>query len=389
MTAPSRSNPYTDLLITVFLALPPAANLGLGVATALWGVYESVVERSTVLGTVLMMIGMGLTVSAIFVVVVDMRRHSFLRGLTLEQLMHCRPQDLQRVLTVYLQVKGYRVFPIASLIERNEDADLIATRKKETVLVQFNHWNESILGTEEVKGLERIGRRLGAASLLVHGGQASDEALDLAKRKQIIFLGVADILGEIAVWNTPDQVEAESGDRACDDVVAPSIPRAPVEGARKFFFINGGLARGHFDKLTVLLTTMPDAVAVFTSEKQIVLSEAQEKLTELHPRLIGVTPSISGASPDSRLHREPRSAQDVANPDIYQEIMTFLRWQPEGPGACWLAIDISPSGFPSGCQELLLVDEQRGLDMHSVELAVSSMKMLSGAKASTGLNEWR
>jgi hypothetical protein len=76
-----------------------------------------------------------------------------------------------------------------------QEVDLVAVKKKETVLVQINHWNEGILRKAQIGALHKAAlvKKASSAMLLTFADYPEDVA-SFAKIKEVVIVTVSLLL---------------------------------------------------------------------------------------------------------------------------------------------------------------------------------------------------
>jgi len=99
-------------------------------------------------------------------------------------------QGMIQLIAAIFHYQGFKVRKAPQELIRHE-VDLVATRKKETSLIQMNHWNEENLAKGHVEALHKSVIATGASSgVLITFAQYSREMGDFARTKEVVVLGV-------------------------------------------------------------------------------------------------------------------------------------------------------------------------------------------------------
>ncbi len=247
---------------------------------------------------------------------------------TCDDLRSITTPHFERYLTALLSMEGYNVRSAIDELHRQDDADLIATRKKEMLLVQFNHWDEPTVGMRALQSLHKaatIFRATGCVAVTL--GRYQQDAKEWASRKGMRLLTGEDLLGMGA---------------KCTGTIAPArleeqnMPPCEAAGVQKpYLFVDfGGISIcDHLERfieqcgqrVAIVATTLPDAMSLedFASSKP--------EIGKLVETLL----------PDTELGR-------------YFSIMDYLRSQ-SAAIPLWCAVDTLPQQYPEGCTEIVLV----------------------------------
>jgi hypothetical protein len=105
---------------------------------------------------------------------------AFVKGKTTYRL-----PEMERLVAGLFHLQGYKVQAALGDLSR-QDVDLIATKKKEVLLIQFNHWNEDVLPFKAVQALHVAALALKASgTVLVCFGAFTGEVLEYATLKEM------------------------------------------------------------------------------------------------------------------------------------------------------------------------------------------------------------
>lgn len=326
--------------------IPPSAFLGGGVAFAAWGAVSTKWQGQEFAGGLFIALGGVFVVIGLYRVLGDIFSLSFLErfGDPSRLAAVTSPKEMLKILTVFYRSNGFDVEELSGKLQSGEDADLLISNKDTQLVVQFGNWKmEGSIDGNEVQGVVRVMRRLGAVGGVVVAKQAPvPEVATQAARHQVKVFLLNEIAREIrgedaSVLQVPDHPEEE----------------APRSEGRIFLFLDAVVVISHFQVLSSLLHAEPRAVLVFCNDKSTILTRSQAALPSYHPRILGVTPTL----------HSPAQEEDGAHVGHgrYREILAFLNWQPERDSARWIAIDGTGEEFPPGCPNLVVVGGS-GLD---------------------------
>jgi len=95
-----------------------------------------------------------------------------------------RHRDMERLISGIFHHNGYKVQPAGPVLSA-QNVDLIATKKKQQVFIQFNHWNDKILTPHHVDELHKTAIAYHADAVLIAFGTHTDAATELARLKEV------------------------------------------------------------------------------------------------------------------------------------------------------------------------------------------------------------
>jgi hypothetical protein len=139
--APKRNG--VDVLIKKLSALPPSIDL---IVAAVVGGYSFVaiyVDNSKFIGLICILLALTFALLGIAALSREMKAFKQVESKTSpDALRALKTPEFEKYLMALFSLDGYEVRTAIDDLHRQDDADLIATKKKETILIQFNHWDE-------------------------------------------------------------------------------------------------------------------------------------------------------------------------------------------------------------------------------------------------------
>lgn len=348
-----------DVLIQKLGALPPAIDLMMAVLLGGYSFVAIYVDNAKLVGLVCILMALIFAMLGISAVMREMKAFKLLeRGSTPEALRSMKTQQFEHYLIALFSLDGYRLRSAIDELHRQDDADLIAVRKKEILLIQFNHWDEDTVTTKHIQSLHKAATVFRATGCIaITFGRFSPEATDWAVRKGVGLMTIEDVI---------DMACRLTGTSAQDVHPQPS-PEVQVEqrneiaeivrGHHRFLIVDfAGIDHG-LTRLNELLLEHPAYQVVASSIPMgKTIESVREGLGDCGGRLIGEIAQCS----DGR----------------YFAIQNYLLTTPEGKQATWLALDSEPRQYPEGCSELIAVNRAFGFDSSAAQRLLEAMLLV-------------
>jgi len=357
-TAAAKPN-GVDNLIHKLKALPPAIDL---IVAATLGGYSFVaiyVDNAKFVGFACILIALIFAVLGISAVTREMKDFKVVeQNSNPEALRMMKTQQFENYLVALFRLDGYQVRPSIDELHRQDDADLIAVKKKETILIQYNHWDEDIVGTKPIQSLHKAAAAVRAqGATAISFGRFSAEAVDWARRKGITLMAMQDVIDMACRLTglTPEEAAAKPD----EEVVVEKAHEVAevVRGHHRFLFVDfAGLEHG-LARLSELLLQHPAYQVIASTIPPLKsIEDVRVSMGECGDRLAG--------------HLE--AAQDGR----YFAIQKHLQASREGKHAIWLAVDSEPRQFPEGCAELIAVNRAFGFDVSASQRLIEAMVII-------------
>jgi restriction system protein len=333
-----------DVLIKKLSALPPAIDL---IVAAVVGGYSFVaiyVDNSKFIGLICILLGLTFALLGIAALSREMRAFKQVESKTSpEALRALKTPEFEKYLMALFSLEGYEVRTAIDDLHRQDDADLIATKKKETILIQFNHWDEDTVGTRPIQSLQKAAAALRATQCIaITLGRFSADAVAWANRKGVILMTGSDLVAmanRLTGKAAATTVNTESSTQP--DPEQTSL--APASDRRRFLVVDFlGIGEG-LALLEDLLQENPTYhVLASTLPVGQTIDDVRDGLSRCTSQLVGeIASSLEGR---------------------YFAIQKYLQTTPEGRQAVWLAVDSEPRRFPESCLELVAMNPAFGFD---------------------------
>lgn len=367
---PATPPPNYAAALQKFMALPPAVDLVIAAAMGIYGLVAVYVEGTPFFGVVCIVIALAFAFLGIAATQRDMRAYKIVASApTPKDLRALSTQEFEKYLIALFSLAGYQVRSGADELHRQDDADLIAVRKKEIALIQFNHFNEEYVSIRALESLHKAASLMRATdAIAITLGEFAPDAAAWATRKGVRLMTEQDIVRMAAEFTGEPTLESEVSASERSVPVAETnaalahlqMPHAPSAPNRILFIDFAGISVG-MSQLEALLTQHP-AYDIIASTLP-----PGETIDTLRSRQDRYANRIIGALPPSSLSR-------------YFAIQDYLHTTMGGRRVQWLAIDSRPQMFPEGATELIAVNQAFGLDANVVN-RVREMIALADSRA--------
>ena len=345
---PSPQPPNHAAALQKLLALPPAADLLVAATLGIYGLVAIYVEGERFIGVVCIIIALAFALLGVAATQRDMKAYKIIAAApTPQDLRALSAQQFEAYLVALFGLAGYQVRSGADELHRQDDADLIAVRRKETALIQFNHFDEEYVSLRAVQSLHKAASLMRATdAVAITLGAFAPDAAAWAARKGVRLMTERDVL-EMAAEFIGEQPAPEQNTPTTNEQTEPlepqsTLPRKPSASSRILFVDCAGIFNGP-SQLPALLADHPtyNVVAATLPPGQS-LDTLRSQLGVYGNRIIGVLPSTS----QSR----------------YFAIQDYLRTTLHGQRVQWFAIDSKVREYPEGCTELIAVNPAFGFD---------------------------
>lgn len=348
-----------DVLIQKLAALPPAIDLVLAAVLGGYSFVAIYVDNAKLVGLVCILSALIFAMLGISAVMREMKAFKLVEsGSTHDGLRSMKTQQFEHYLTALFSLDGYRLRSAIDELHRQDDADLIAVRKKEAVLIQFNHWDEDTVTTKHIQSLHKAATVFRATGCIaITFGRFTPEAIDWAERKGVVLMTIEDII-EMASRLTGTSIKDAHPLPSPEVQVEQSNEIAEiVRGHHRFLIVDfAGIDHG-LTRLNELLLEHPAYQVVASSIPMgKTIESVREGLGDCGSRLIGEVAQCS----DGR----------------YFAIQNYLLTTAEGKQATWLALDSEPRKFPEGCSELIAVNKAFGFDSSAAQRLLEAMLLV-------------
>lgn len=341
-----------DTLIKKLAELSPSVDLLVASALGGYSLYASFVDSAKLVGLICLLFSSVFAVMGIASIMRQMKDCRMIEeNANPEALRAMKTAQFEKFLIALFKLDGYRVRLAIDELHRLDDADLILERKKETILLQYNHWDEEAVGIKPLQSLYKAASNFRAhGCLVVTCGGFTPEARDWAQRKGVVLMNMDDILAmarrltgssqspTIPLQEDSLQVEGQQGElEISGQYLFVDFAGLADEAAKLAEFLS------EHPRYQVVATTLPTGAAI---------DAVRAGLGELGSRIIGaIIPNPAGR---------------------YFAIQDYLRKSPSG--RAWLALDTEPRQFPEGCSELVAVNRSFGFDASSARRLREAMQ---------------
>lgn len=332
-----------DNLFQKLNSLPPVVDLLIAATIGGYAFVAIYVDDAKLVGLACFLIALIFAMMGISSVMKEMKNFKIIeQKANLDALRDMKTAEFEKYLMSMFIMDGYKVRSGIDEFHRQDDADLIAVRKKETVMIQFNHWDEDKVDAKAIQSLHKAaGAFRATGALAVTLGQFTPEATAWATRKGVQLMTARDVIAMARrLTGQADETEDQSAETSVE--ATTNTVSDPVPPASRLLFVNFvGIEQG-IAKLGELVDQHPLYRIVATKLPPLMtLDDAKRQLGNAADRLVNTI----GSSPDGR----------------YFAVQQYLLENGQSH-ANWLAIDAEPREFPEGCSELIAINRIFGFD---------------------------
>lgn len=334
-----------DAFLQKLMEQPPTVHLMLAASMGILA-YFAITQSAKFTGLIT---GLGALIFALMGLNSLFREMKLLKILEMESSLARLETIHMREAEIYIKalftLLGYSLRSTQGELQREDEADLIATKKKETVVIKFNTWDDDIVSMPGVEACRRAGSTLRVdRCITITQTMFSAEAVEWSKRKGVELLTAKDLLVMAAplIGADPDALINPAPDY---DVVAEIKHEIAdvAHGHHRFIFIDfAGLQTGYAKLIELLLGHPAYQLVAASLPDGHTLDTLKPLLSDCGNRLVGqLTDTPSGK---------------------YYSVQQFLKTQPQGRSTPWLALDTNPRAYPEGCTEFVAINPSFGFD---------------------------
>jgi hypothetical protein len=194
-TPPKKSPTVADEFLKKLMKLSPMTDL---VLATLFGVATVVLyfREEKLISLILLCLALFFALLGIVAIQKDMQDFKIVaKNSSPETLLSMHAPQFEAYLMALFRLDGYSVRLSRSELHRLDDADFIATRGKTALLIQFNHFDETVVGFKPIESLCRSAATLRISSaIVVIFGKLTPEAYNYAVNKGITLMTLSDVL---------------------------------------------------------------------------------------------------------------------------------------------------------------------------------------------------
>ena len=268
----------------------------------------------------------------------EMRWLKFLEANASEStLKSMNRQQFEFFLTILFKMSGYQIRSAVNELHRQDDADWIITKKKEVILVQFNHFDEDAVGMQALQSLQKAAMIFQATgAIAITAGTYRSDAKQWGTRKGLQLLTSEDLLGMAAEFTGAP----ESSDTNAQTEGSAGTASSSINNGACVVFVDFAGIPSCAEGLAEVFAQFP-AVSVIAST---------------HPVEIPPEELLQDADLVVSGQLDPHPA------GRYFAINHFLEQWPSGKQVPWIALDSDPQQFPAGCSELVAINPSFGVN---------------------------
>ena len=340
----SRKNPVDDLLARI-INLPAGLDVLVAVAAAGFSFVSAYVSNAPFVSLISALVALSFAFLAVNAILREVRWINYLAAKASPEILSAmNRKEFEVFLTILFRLNGYKIRSAVNDLHRQDDADWILNRKKETLLLQFNHFDEDSIGMQALQSLQKAATTVEASgAIAITTGHFLPEAKQWGDRKGLRLM-TTDHLVEMAkqFMDTSSSLAAPHYSSSRKNGGSELKTKTPSECV--LFVDFSGVSSG-LEALNNFITSFPLTRLVATTLPPGTRIETHSSETGL--TLIGVTePHPSGR---------------------YYSIQRYLAQCPSGKQTPWVALDSEPQQFPSGCAELVVVNPSFGLNPSAID----------------------
>lgn len=337
MTSKPQQKKGIDRLLIKLTQLPAHIHLIGAVCIGAYATFAILLEGSKFLGVTCLFLA---TIFVVFGFISLTREMNNVKAMekckSIADLQTMTRTQFERYLIALYNLQGFQVNTNTLALPRTDDVDFIATKKKEVLFVQYNHWDEDTIEIEHIRSLHKAASLEKATGMVaITLGQYSDEARSLGIRKGVTLLSANDLirLSNSLVGN--NNLSIPTAEASSTDSWDTELP-PPVT----LFVDFAGLDQG-IELLDDILSTYPRTTLVAsTLPENTTLDDLKAKLPRHSQRI--------------------QDQIDQSEGQRYYAIQKYMNDQ----HAPWLALDSNPRQFPEGCTDVVIFSGVLGFDVH-------------------------
>ena len=340
MAQAKKSNPV-DNFLKKLARLPPLAHL---VIASLATGYAAITHFSD--GSIVEMIfsvlfGIIFGVLGICSILQQMKQTKFLEDhASVERLRSMNVNQFEYYVSSLFSIMGYEIKRAMEEIDLRNDADIIASKGKERILIQTSHWDEKDIGTSPLSMLRKTATAIGATRCIaITTWNFASDSIDSSPRRGIELLS-----GEELVLLTKKTLGISSADTS-----QISLPNNIEQNDnvllnhRQYLFIELAPALEDFSRLWNLIAENQDWYYVF--------------INPVAPRsLHAIQEEIGNISCEAAARV---SSFMINNTDIYTQIAQYAT---QAGNPRWAILTWRPQAFPTDILEMISYNDEIGID---------------------------
>lgn len=345
-----------DVLLQKLAALPPAMDLLVAAVVGGYSLVAIFVDGAKFIGLICILIGLLFALLGINALTREMKAFKKIESnSTPDGLRSMKRKQLEQYLTALFSLDGYRVRSAIGELDRFDDADLIAVKKDQIILIQFNHFDEDVVDIKPIQSLHKAATAFQATGCIaITFGKFSANATDWARRKEVNLQNVEDIIATACrlTGKSIEEAHPEPPPEVQEEV--QHEVREVMGGQHRYLFVDfSGLDHGLTHLADVLRQHPAYLVIASTLPLGKDIEAIREGLEDCGNRLV----DLIEAMPEGR----------------YFAIQKHLSTLADRKQSTWLAIDAEPRQFPEGCTELIAVNRAFGFDMSASKRLIDAM----------------
>lgn len=365
-TAAGKKPNGVDVLFQKLAALPPTMDLMIAAIVGGYSLFAIFVDNSKFVGLVCILISLIFALLGINAVMREMKAFKQIESnSTPDTLRGMKRKQLEQFLFALFSLDGYRVRSAIGELDRFDDADLIAVKKDQTLLIQFNHYDEDLVDIKPIQSLQKAATANQATGCIaITFGKFTANAIDWARRKEVNLLGIEDVIAMASRLTGKSVEDAPPAPPPAGREEQQHEVREVLHGQHRFLFVDfAGLDHG-LTHLSEVLEQHPSyQVVASTLPVGKTMEAVRDGLLGCGNRLISQVQAIS----------EGR----------YFAIQKHLTASPDGKHSTWLALDSEPRQFPEGCSELIALNRTFGFDASTAQRLIEAMVLVDRRQVGT------
>ena len=343
-----------DVLLSKLNNLPPSMNLVIALSSGCFAAYGIYLSNQPFIGVVGAIGALCFAFLAINATLREIRWLKFLSAnASKESLLQMDRQRFELYLSILFRLSGYSIRSALNELHRQDDADWIVSKKKETILVQFNHFDEEFVGIQQLQSLQKAAMVFEASgAIAITIGEFYPDAKQWGARKGLKLMTAEDLLVMAAEF-TGESQNSETAPTAhgTEDRTEPMPHNRP--SASCLVFVDFAALVDWVSDIAQVIAQFPYVQLVATSVPENVLPEAM---------LLGSGLNFAGTTDN---HPSGR----------YFSIQHYLDKQPQGKQTPWVSLDSEPRQYPSGCSELVAINPSFGFNESAKTRLIESLSL--------------